>query len=118
MKNAPTGQGNGAPGEQLTLIDPPQFCPTCPTANTMPDRLLWVLLAGGSVDHPEFEELTGSWRLAAAAAELRALGWPVETIDIPAPTPEAPGRCIGRYHMAPAAIEAGRELLRNARGGA
>lgn len=116
MKNAPTGQGSGAPGEQLSFIDPPPFCPACPTANTMPDRLLWVLLAGGSVDHPEFEELTGSWRLAAAAAELRALGWPDETTDIPAPTPEAPQRCIGRYHMAPAAIEAGRELLRNARG--
>jgi hypothetical protein len=94
------------------------FSPTLPAPNTLPDRLLWVLLAGGTVDHPAFEELTGSWRLAAAAAELRALGWPVETIEIPAPTPEAPQRCIGRYHMAPAAIEAGRELLRNARGGA
>lgn len=101
-----------AQGEQLTLIDPPPFSPALPTANTLPDKLLWVLLAGGSVDHPQFEGATGSWRLAAAAHVLRELGWPVETHLVPAPTEEAPERCIAWYRLKADAIAAGRELLR------
>lgn len=106
------------PGEQLTLIDPPPFAPTLPTANTMPARLLWVLLSGASIDHPTFEDATGSWRLAAHVRELRALGWPVETPALSAPTDEAPERTIARYRLTDAAILAGRELMAGARGAA
>lgn len=107
-----------ASGVQLTLIEPPPFAPTLPTANTLPDRLLWVLLTGGTVDHPEFEDATGSWRLAAHVRELRSLGWPVETLALSAPTVEAPERTIARYRLPADAIAAGRELVAAARGGA
>jgi hypothetical protein len=31
--------------------------------------------------------------------QLRALGWPIETIEVPSPTVEHPGRTIALYKL-------------------
>ena len=41
----------------------------------------------------------GSWRLAAVVFQLRALGWPLDTIEVPSPSDEHPGRTIALYKL-------------------
>lgn len=85
--------------EQLTLFALPPMCPTWPQRGTLADKALALLLDGRSLDHPMFEAEAGSWRLAAVVFELRALGWPVQATDRPAPTPDCPSRCIAIYRL-------------------
>jgi hypothetical protein len=92
-------QASTGAGEQLTLIDPPAFCPTLPKPGSLPYHALKVLSSGKMIDHRDFENLTESWRLAAAIFTLRALGWPVETIEIPSPTDHCPHRVIALYKL-------------------
>ncbi len=100
MKKAPHNlPAAGAMGEQLTLIDPPPFCPAWPKRNTLADRALKLFLDGRVFDHPDFLEGAGSWRLAAVVFQLRALGWPIATIDLPSPSEEFPGRTIALYKL-------------------
>lgn len=108
MKKHPTLQQNEAPtpskvsgasGEQLSFLPPPPFCPTWPTRGTLADRALGMFMDGRHIDHPEFEQVTQSWRLAAVVFTLRTLGWPVEKIEIPSPTDESPDRVIALYHL-------------------
>ena len=100
MKKAPHNlPAAGALGEQLTLIDPPPFCPAWPKRNTLADRALKLFLDGRVFDHPDFLEGAGSWRLAAVVFQLRALGWPIETIEVPSPTDEFPARVIALYRL-------------------
>lgn len=89
----------GAWGEQLTLIDPPPFCPTWPKRNTLADKALKLFLDGKVFDHPDFLEGCGSWRLAAVVFQLRTLGWPIDSIEIPAPSEENPRRAIAIYKL-------------------
>lgn len=102
-------------GEQLTFLDPPPFCHSWPKRNTLADRALKLFLDGRIFDHPDFIGGCGSWRLAAVVYQLRALGWPIETIQVPSPTEEVPGRSIalyklpGRYAAKALAITAGGE---------
>lgn len=85
-------------GEQLTFLDPPPFCPTFPKASTLTGEALALLLSGRAITHPEFEDLTRSWRLSEPIRALRHdHGWPVTTIEIPAPTKERPNRVIAKY---------------------
>ena len=95
-RNLPAG---GALGEQLTFLDPPPFCPAWPKRNTLADRALKMFLDGRVFDHPDFLEGCGSWRLAAVVFALRALGWPIDTIEVPAPSEEHPGRTIALYRL-------------------
>ncbi len=85
--------------EQLSFLPPPPFSPTWPTRNTLEDKALALLLAGRLIDHPEFEGACGSWRLAAVVFNLRALGWPIDTIATPAPTDQRPGRTVALYRL-------------------
>ena len=102
MKKAPTTyQADGALGEQLSFIDPPPFCPTWPTKNSLADRALTMFLDGRVFDHPDFIGACGSWRLAAVVFQLRTLGWPVRTMEIPSPSEEHPGRTIALYKLPP-----------------
>lgn len=87
------------PGEQLALLPELEILPVAPRLGTLADALLRMLARGDRLTHPEFEDRTGSWRLAAFAFELAALGWPVAVTRIPAPTPERPDRTIGRYWL-------------------
>ena len=84
---------------QLSFLPPLPFCPTWPTKHTLEDEALALLLAGRLIDHPEFEGDCGSWRLAAVVFNLRALGWPIDTILTPAPTDRHPGRTVALYHL-------------------
>jgi hypothetical protein len=116
MKKAPHNlPAAGALGEQLTLIDPPPFCPTWPKRNTFSDRALKRFLDGCVFDHLDFLEGAGSWRLAAVVFELRAQGWPIETIEVPSPSEKHPGRIIALYEL-PAKYAA--EALAHVVGGA
>ena len=88
-----------ASGEQLTLLDAPPFCPGWPQRNTLADRALKLLLDGRALDHPDFIDGAGSWRLAAVVFQLRTLGWPIETIDASRPSEENPSRSIALYRL-------------------
>lgn len=92
---------SGVVAEQLTLIDPPPFSPIWPKRGSLPERALRMLMDGRRIDHKDFIEHSCGWRLAAAIHELRGLGWPVDTIEVPRPTKHAPRRVIGLYRLAP-----------------
>ena len=70
--------------EQLALFELPACLPSWPTSGTLAARALDMLLDGQVLDHPTFEHLTGSWRLAAVVFELRALNWPIGSRSRPA----------------------------------
>lgn len=95
---APT-KTQGAYGEQLSFLPPPPFCPTWPTRGTLADKALAMLVDGRMIDHPDFQNAIGSWRLSAAIFTLHALGWPVESINIPSPTEHCPDRVIALYYL-------------------
>jgi hypothetical protein len=85
--------------EQLSFLPPAPFCPAWPTKHTLEDKALALLMAGRLLDHPEFEGDCGSWRLAAVVFNLRALGWPIDTIPTPSPTDKRPGRTVALYRL-------------------
>jgi len=86
---------------QLKLFDCcPPAAPALPTPGTLADKALAMLRAGAVIDHPTFEAVTGSWRLAAVVFELRALGWPIEATDCPASHSQGAGRRIALYRLA------------------
>jgi hypothetical protein len=89
----------GALGEQLPPIDSPPFCPAWPKRNTLADRALKWLLDGRVLDHPDGLKGAGSWRRAAVVFQQRALGWPIDTIEVPRPSKEHPGRTIALYKL-------------------
>ena len=99
MKAPERRQASAGAGEQLTLIDPPSFCPTLPKPGSLPYRALQMLASGKMMDHQDFESLTESWRLAAAIFTLPALGWPIETVEISSPTEHCPHRVIALYKL-------------------
>lgn len=84
---------------QMTLFDCPPAAPAMPTPGTLADKALALLRAGAELDHPAFEALTGSWRLAAVVFELRALGWPIEATDCPTVT-QGTARRVALYRLA------------------
>ena len=90
------GEADGI--KQCELFDPPPFSPVYPKRASLAGEALAVLLAGDTLTHPQFESRTRSWRLSEFIRALRHdYGWPVETIEIPAPTAERPDRYIARY---------------------
>jgi hypothetical protein len=100
MRKAPAPtKTQGAEGEQLSFLPPPPFCPTWPTRGTLADAALGMFMDGQMLDHPDFEGRTQSWRLGAVVFSLRALGWPIETIEIPSPTEASPDRVIALYRL-------------------
>lgn len=100
MRKAPTpSKGYGADGEQLSFLPSLPFSPTWPKKNTLADRALGMLMNGRMIDHPNFENITQSWRLGAVIFTLRTLGWPIETIEISSPTEQSPDRIIALYHL-------------------
>lgn len=84
---------------QYSFIPRPEFAPTWPTKGNLQDKALALLMDGRLIDHPEFEDITGSWRLGAVIFQLRGLGWPIETLDIPSPTEDRPSRIIALYRL-------------------
>lgn len=95
--------------EQTSFLPPPPFAPTWPQPGTLAATALEVFLLGESMTHPQFEAISLSWRLSHVVSVLRELGWPIETVDIPAPIVENPHRCIARYHLPTRYIEQARK---------
>jgi hypothetical protein len=87
-------------GEQLTLLPECEMAPALPRPGTLAARLLSMFARGARLTHPDFEVLTGSWRLSAVVFELALLGWQVESVRINAPAPDRPDRPIARYWLA------------------
>lgn len=115
MKNAPIQTTNESAADtanfntnsgQGSFFPEPEFNPIYPTPNTLPARCLAMMLNAQSFTHPEFEKVTGSWRLSAVIFTLKELGWPVESFDLSAPSPECPTRTISRYFLPPKVIQA------------
>ena len=96
--------------EQTSFLPPPPFAPTWPQPGTLAATALEIFLRGEALTHPQFEAISFSWRLSAVVAVLRELGWPIESIDIPAPTYEHPHRQIARYWLPQKFIRLTREL--------
>ena len=89
-----------APGEQLSLLPECELAPVMPRPGTLACKLLAMLSRGARLTHPEFEVLTGSWRLSAVVFELALLGWQIESVRVNAPTVDRPDRPIARYWLA------------------
>lgn len=98
MKNPDSRQASSG-FKQISFLPEPDFNPIYPTPNTLPAQCLALMLNGQSFTHPEFEQITGSWRLSAVVFTLKGLGWPVESFDLSAPSPECPTRTISRYFL-------------------
>ena len=102
--NAPAGSrgdGGGRDGNgQGELFEPPTFSPTYPKHTTLKGKALAILMSGRTLTHAEFQTLSKSWRLSEPIRALRHdHGWPVQTIEFPAPTPARPDRVIAKYQM-------------------
>jgi hypothetical protein len=105
MKNPDRHQAESG-FEQISFLPEPEFNPVFPTPNTLPARCLSMMLNGQTFTHPEFEQVAGSWRLSAIVFVLKGLGWPIESLELPAPSPECPSRYISRYYLSPGVIQA------------
>lgn len=92
--------------KQTSFLPEPDFNPIFPTPHTLPARCLAMMLNGKTFTHPEFEQVTGSWRLSAVVFTLKELGWPVESFDLSAPSAECPTRTISHYFLSPKTIQA------------
>ena len=92
--------------KQISFLPEPIFNPTYPLPHTLSARCLSLMLSGKTFTHPEFEQETGSWRLAVFINILKNLGWPIESHELAAPTSDAPARYISRYFLPQKIIEA------------
>ena len=75
FESAPDKRNHTAKLQQETLF--PELAPTPlqPSPNTLASCLLALFKAGHALTHPEFEAISGSWRLAAVVLELKQLNW-------------------------------------------
>lgn len=101
MKTPQSRQAShGVSGKQLTFLDQPAFSPTPPKPSTHAARAFQMMWPpGAAITHLDFQKVTRSWRLAAYVKVLRDLGWPIETVEIRAPTKECAWRAVARYSM-------------------
>lgn len=110
--NAPANRGRragaGMHGRQLSLLPEAVFSPLWPKPSTLGAEALTLLLDGHALTHPRFEEMTGSWRLAAYVRDLRDAGWPIDSVEVH--QPQNPSRPMAIYTIAPPVIQAAREM--------
>ena len=99
------------PGEQMALLPEVEQPPQLPGRGTLAHRLLLMFASGARLTHPDFQERTGSWRLAAVVFELGLLGWSVHAVRIPAPTADNPDRSVARYWLAARHVRLAQEVL-------
>ncbi len=111
MNKAPThANASGAYGEQLSFLPTPALSVKWPKETTVAGLVLSELLEGSFLDHQDLIDGVSSWRLAAYINQLRNDGWPVETIERPAPSEGCPSRCIALYALPPAVIAQALEM--------
>lgn len=68
--------------KQMSFLPEPDFNPKLPSKNTLTFKTLYLLLRGKKISHLDFQDETGSWRLAAYVDKLNKLGWPIETNNV------------------------------------
>lgn len=87
--------------KQQSLLPEPRYNPKMPPERILAAKALRLMLGGMQITHPEFEALTGSWRLAAHIYILRKLGWPVLVAEEPIPSHDDDGRKshMGLYYL-------------------
>ena len=85
--------------EQLSFLPPPPFNPTWPTPNTRDALALELFLDSQRIDAEDFYAISGSMRLADSVFQLKGKGWPIESLDILAPTEACPHRTISIYFL-------------------
>lgn len=85
--------------KQTSFLPDVEFNPIYPKSHTLPHRCLSMLLNGQSFTHPEFQAITGSWRLSAVIFTLKGLGWDIDSQDNAAPSKDCPSRVISRYFL-------------------
>ena len=71
--------------------------PVWPRPGTAQEMLLEILLRDGRTTIDDFLQATGSHEERKYISDLRDLAWPIETYNLPAPTPALPRRVIGLY---------------------
>jgi len=67
---------------QMSFLPQPKYNPKYPPETSLAYKALTLLLGGLKISHPDFETLTGSWRLAAHIHILKRLGWPIQTQEV------------------------------------
>lgn len=98
--------------EQIDLFGPPPFSAKAPAPATLEGKLLHQMLDGLTIDQPRWLEETGSWRLAASAALLKRLGWPIEVRTVKAPSNTSPGRHHAAYQLSNEVIRKARTMMK------
>ena len=88
-------QAHGVPGEQLSFLPAPVFCPILPPAGSAAETALYDLLARDLTQIDWLRERKG-WRLSAAVKALDYLGWEPRSIMVQHPAWPNP---IARYSL-------------------
>lgn len=92
--------------KQISFLPEPDFNLILPSKNTLAYRALSMMLQGKKISHPNFQDETSSWRLAAHIHVLKKLGWPVQTIEVIHNAAVKPkSRHICRYFLSHNVIE-------------
>lgn len=92
--------------EQISFLPEPDYNPKLPPKNTLAYRALILMLQGKSISHPDFEDKTDSWRLAAHIHILNKLGWRVKTVQATHNArKKSVTRHICRYFLSPMFIQ-------------
>ena len=111
MKKAPThDQAHGAYGEQISFLPTAEFSPKWPKHTTFAGIVLGELLRGSFLDHQDLISGVSSSRLAACINKLKNNGWPIQSMQKPAPSEQCPTRCIALYALPPAVIAKVQEM--------
>lgn len=78
--------------------------PTLPRTDTLTGRALMRLMTGRKITHRDFQNETGTYRLASCIEQLRNRhGWKIEVTEETAPTKDPTGRVAkyARYFLPP-----------------
>ena len=81
----PEKSGSVKRAKQLSFLPEPQYNPKYPPQASLTNKALRLMLNGSRLTHPQFEALTGSWRLAGYIHTLKKLEWPVHTEHVSIP---------------------------------
>lgn len=96
MKNPDRRQASSG-FEQMSFLPPLDFNPTYPNPSTLPSIALARMQKGERLTQPSFG--LKHWRLAAYIKELKYLGWPIESMDVPCPAGFGAGNPIREYWL-------------------
>jgi hypothetical protein len=95
---------------QLSFLPPMPLAPTMPTA-PLERRALDFLLAGQAITTPEFQAVTGTWRLSAMVKRLANLGWPIRAAYEAITATDGHRQDIARYSLSPETLEQLRQAI-------